>query len=512
MPAASYKPLLTDECDVVNVPPKSFRDVVGVRLRRYSLEFPNSPDQARQKVSGLCAAFVSPSHSQFGNNERLADALELDTEIEIVDGNVNRQIKDADVKAGEPTDTASFCETVSNITNALVGAGVMTVPYGFAAAGWAAALVLAAVLVLLSTTGLMLGSVLGNLEKDFETAGIPPSGRDFSALGFLAFGKAGKLLIGFIFVLELFTVCDAFLVMVGINMNLVFGISKSSAIICSGALMWLLVYAPMKFLAKLSVISVVAIACTVTGLVWSGAAANDSSELPDFWSFHTVMTPDGLTSALGLSLFCMAGHPLLPSMYWSMRDRSQFAPACICGFAIAAVFYGSAAAAGYYYYGEHIKPSCAENLGKDLKGVDMPGYAVLKMVALVGFVIKIQGVLPIVFGSLLVSIETSLPRYIQTSLLGKGILRSCVAALMILVALFFEDALNVVCGFCGCALIMLTSVIFPSAVYLRVVRDGRLVTRMLYVGILLFGIVFAVKGTYDAVVAAIAPHTKAPQD
>merc|ERR1712232_1028034 len=127
----------------------------------------------------------------------------------------------------------------------------------------------------------------------------------------------GRAIIGIVFTFELWTAVLAFFVMVGENLHLVIeSISKQEAIIVCGVVTFMLLYASVRLLAYISMLSVVSVLVTLVALAWSGIALPSGG--PEFWEYHTVARPDGLFTMLGLSLFCFAGHPCLPNIYWNM--------------------------------------------------------------------------------------------------------------------------------------------------------------------------------------------------
>ena len=86
-----------------------------------------------------------------------------------------------------------------------------------------------------------------------------------------------------------------------------------------------LVILPSVLLEDLSMLSYVSA---------SGALASSIFLLSIFWNgtidgtgFHakgTIFRLSGIPSAVSLYAFCYSAHPILPTLYNSMRDKSQF--------------------------------------------------------------------------------------------------------------------------------------------------------------------------------------------
>ncbi|CAK0855353.1 unnamed protein product [Prorocentrum cordatum] len=262
-------------------------------------------------------------------------------------------------------------EAISSISNVLVGCAMLSMPFAFRAAGWSAAVVLTAVSGLMLLTGLLIGWGFDATEARFRDDKVPMQSRDFAALAYLAFGPRGHALIGIIFTAELWMALEAFFVNIGINMNILTGVSASWCIVGSGILAFIMLYTPMKVLAYISMVSIFAIFGASGSFVATGGLLLQEGRCPDYQTYHSDLNAGGLLTAMGLSIYCFAGHPCLPSVYWSMRDRSKFSRACVGGFAYAFVFYLGVSVLGFYsadFFGDFVQNPFTSNIGQDLQG------------------------------------------------------------------------------------------------------------------------------------------------
>merc|ERR1719460_2886144 len=141
-------------------------------------------------------------------------------------------------------------------------------------------------------TAFLIGLALDSTVEDLSNAGIRNESRDFAALAYLAFGHRGRQALAVIFALELWMAILAFFVLIGINGNLVLGISKTDAIIVAGALTFSLCFASMRFLGYLSMLSMLTISTAVVALIWSGMSLPVTGK--HFDSYHAGFRPDGL--------------------------------------------------------------------------------------------------------------------------------------------------------------------------------------------------------------------------
>jgi len=288
----------------------------------------------------------------------------------------------------------------------------------------------------------------------------------------------------------------AFLVLIGINVNILLGVPTSYVIMMSGLVAFGLLYVSMQVLAYLSMVSIVAICSAVMALVWSGIALPSGG--PEFESYHSELRFEGLACSLGLALFCFSGHPCLPSVYWNMKDPAEFKVACWAGFGIAGVFYAIVCSVGYYFFGDFIDQSFTENLGKSLDAEPIPGLNFLPIIAAAGFVIKLQGTMPLIFGPVITVLESTLGIDHEMGDLKKIAFRLIVIIASILTALLFKDTLIAVCDVSGCMMTMATSVIFPCAMFSRIVPETGAAMRALLFSVAASGVIFAIYGTADA--------------
>jgi len=294
---------------------------------------------------------------------------------------------------------------------------------------------------------------------------------------------------------------EAFFVNIGINMNILTGVSASWCIVGSGILAFIMLYTPMKVLAYISMVSIFAIFGASGSFVATGGLLLQEGRCPDYQTYHSDLNAGGLLTAMGLSIYCFAGHPCLPSVYWSMRDRSKFSRACVGGFAYAFVFYLGVSVLGFYFFGDFVQNPFTSNIGQDLQGGRMRGVAWLRLLASAGFVIKLQGSLPMILAPIFAILQSSagLPNT------GPKVtaFRMAAVALIVLIALRCQDFLTAVCSITGCALTMTTSLIFPCAMFYKL-GEVSAPARAGLLGVCLLGAALGVQGTLDALAQAWA--------
>lgn len=156
--------------------------------------------------------------------------------------------------------------------------------------------------------------------------------RTYPDIGELAFGLKGKILVATFMYLELYLVSIEFLVLEGDNLaklfpfkswNL-FGLMK-----IGGKQGFVLIAAfivlPTTWMRNMSVLAYVSFGGVLSSLIlvvciiWSGV-----DDGVGFNERGTLLDWNGIPTALSLFVFCYSGHAVFPTIYTSMRDKSQF--------------------------------------------------------------------------------------------------------------------------------------------------------------------------------------------
>ncbi|EAY94399.1 hypothetical protein OsI_16167 [Oryza sativa Indica Group] len=219
-----------------------------------------------------------------------------------------------------PVGTARTC---MNGLNALSGVGLLTVPYALSEGGWVSLALLAAVAAACWYTGILLCRCM-----DADDAI-----RTYPDIGERAFGRTGRLLVSAFTYVELYLVATGFLILEGDNLDKLFPGARVTlgTVSLAGKRLFVvlvaLVVAPTTWLRSLGVLAYVsatgvfASVVIVLSVLW--AAAVDGVG----FSGRGTTTPlriAGLPTALGLYIFCYGGHPMFPTLYTSMKRKSQF--------------------------------------------------------------------------------------------------------------------------------------------------------------------------------------------
>merc|ERR1719247_169830 len=83
--------------------------------------------------------------------------------------------------------------------------------------------------------------------------------------------------------------------------------------------------------------------------------------------------PRGALRALGVFLFCFAGHPCIPAIYATAQEPARFRAAARAAFALGGFYYALCGVLAYFFYGAAVRPSFTASLGRGLDGAPLPG-------------------------------------------------------------------------------------------------------------------------------------------
>lgn len=201
------------------------------------------------------------------------------------------------------------------------GVGIISMPYALASGGWLSISLLFVIAISCCYTGMLVKRCLD----------MDPEIRTFPDIGQRAFGDKGRLIVSIAMNSELYLVVTGFLILEGDNLNkLVPNMQLDLAGLTIGGttiftIISALVILPSVLLEDLSMLSYVSA---------SGALASSIFLLSLFWNgtidgtgFHakgTIFRLSGIPAAVSLYAFCYSAHPILPTLYNSMRNKSQF--------------------------------------------------------------------------------------------------------------------------------------------------------------------------------------------
>eukprot|EP00268_Persea_americana_P052946 TRINITY_DN5956_c0_g2_i7.p1 TRINITY_DN5956_c0_g2~~TRINITY_DN5956_c0_g2_i7.p1 ORF type:complete len:351 (+),score=25.26 TRINITY_DN5956_c0_g2_i7:900-1952(+) len=198
---------------------------------------------------------------------------------------------------------------------------------------------------------------------------VSPNIRSYSDIGELAFGNKGRVLIAVFMYLELYLVAIEFIILESDNLNkLLPNLSfKVFELTIAGKQGFILIAAfvilpttwlrSMTLLAYISAGGALASIIVVVSVLWAGTL--------DGVGFHgkgRLINLSGFPTAVSLYAFCYCGHAVFPTIYTSMKDRSQFSKMLLLCFLLCTLNYGTMGVIGYLMYGQDLQSQITLNL------------------------------------------------------------------------------------------------------------------------------------------------------
>lgn len=390
--------------------------------------------------------------------------------------------------------------TALNMVNCFVGAGVLTVPFAFRLAGYAAALGLALIAALVWGSSLVLGAAIE--KASMLNPQIPYSAWDMGVLGGAAFGVVGEHVIRIFVALELWLALETFLVLTGLCAQVLFGVPSTPVIIISGTFGLLSLSLPMR---TMSIVSLGGVWCMLGGLaaLCLSLSVHRWEAIAEAPLQHVLVDQTGLLDAISIFLYCFSGLPCLPNIRSAMQRPGEYASALHYTFAFAFPFYMAIGLVGYHAFGTFTHRDLINDLAPPSRGNPHPLalHARLALAAAAFFAAKLQAGFPIYAAPVLKALSY-----------GGNLRRSAIEILMARIAftvasvgfaIFARYNLDAIAELMGAVLTNTTSIIFPAGAYAMVCRargEKLGLWRTLGLGIMIgLGVVLAIAGTVSAV-------------
>lgn len=390
------------------------------------------------------------------------------------------------------TDTLNRCQATFNLSNTILGAGVLSVPFAFRLSGYISILLLMMVIWVTTRTAIFIGDALRLAESNPISDAVPRRGRDFAFLAHVAFGKLGHICILSVTSLEIWFALVTYLVMNSVNVTSVMpSLGKVQAIMISTGLTAMMVFIPMRIYSYLSMVSFTALFVAVFSMV---CAAFTMSSWANPYDSTNLIQVANLPRSIGLMVFCFAGHPCFPLVHECMEDRRQWKNAVNLSFLISFIYYGGLGMFGFWVFGDGLEANFNQNLAH------LKGAIFWRDVSAIAFALKIQLTTPLLFNAVIVAIcpPTSVGGEWPAKRLAMLFLVAC---LTFLISVFFADRVAVAASLCGSLFTMLTSVLFPAIVHMRLqwrygkTQDCKLTSFTSHYVVIIFGIVMATVGS-----------------
>lgn len=392
-------------------------------------------------------------------------------------------------------------QTIFNAVNTLMGIAMLSLPYGFHLAGWAAGtMLLIACASATNATAKILGSIL---RRHRELATYGDIARSFGGPSFQGAATA-------IFMVDLLGAAVLLVLLFSDSFAILFPAPGSATFkVLVVSITFGLLFLP---LAMVSLVSLTGILCTVALIVLIVTCGLMEHQAPgSLWqpaALHAWPASwQNLILSLGVFMAPWGGHPVFPELYRDMRHPQKYPHCCNVTFASTLVLDIAVATIGYAMYGDH----CMDTLTKNI--MTNTNYPLWVGPLLCTFL----GLLPVLKLALIIRPIVSVyeshfrmndhavityknGRRVVPMTWTKFVARLALAGLLLVISLVFTSFGSVI-TFLGSAICFTICITFPLMFHLKLnASDLTPTTRAVTIFGIAVGMVGAVAGTYASVV------------
>ncbi|KAH6813258.1 Transmembrane amino acid transporter family protein [Perilla frutescens var. frutescens] len=274
---------------------------------------------------------------------------------------------------GKPLKLSSQPKTFANVFIAIVGAGVLGLPYTFMRTGWLTSLVMVFCVSILTFHGMML---LVRTRKKLEESAVCSSAKiaSFGDLGFAVCGCVGRSAVDLMIVLSQAGFCVGYLIFIGNTLANLFSSSLALAVASGVSAKSMYIWGCFPFelglnsipsltlLAPLSIFADI-VDLAAMGIVMVEDALIFTKHMPPVEAFGSLST---FFYGLGVAVYSFEGIGMALPLESEMKDKSKFGRILVLTMIFIAAMYGSFGAMGYFAFGPDTKDIITANMGKGL--------------------------------------------------------------------------------------------------------------------------------------------------
>ncbi|XP_062114896.1 amino acid transporter AVT1I-like [Humulus lupulus] len=384
---------------------------------------------------------------------------------------------------------SSFLKACFNGTNAFLGIGLLTVPYALSSGGWLSLGLFFLVTMMTFYTGILLKTCM---DTD-------PTVKSYLDIAERAFGKKGRFIVMMIMNSELYLVGIGLLILESDNLkklfpNFMIRIGEVVAIECrqSFVLITALVILPSMLLTDLSILSYVSATGVFSCLIILGSIfCVGAFGGVGFHEKGSLLKLTGLPTAVSLYIVCFAGHPVIPSIYTSMKNKHQFTQVLLFSFVLTTFTYLLTSCLSYIMYGESVESQITLKLPTKLISSKVVIYTTL-LIPVTKYALMLTPVANAIEGG----ISTDFKNSRKVQLLVRMVLLLSTTAVAYVFP-YFENLMTIV----GSIFAALCSFVLPCLCYLKISSSYRSwnVELVGNVAIVLLATLAGVLGTYSSI-------------
>uniref|UniRef100_A0A7N0UME0 Amino acid transporter transmembrane domain-containing protein n=1 Tax=Kalanchoe fedtschenkoi TaxID=63787 RepID=A0A7N0UME0_KALFE len=382
---------------------------------------------------------------------------------------------------------SSFIKACFNGINAFLGIGLLTVPYALSSGGWLSLLLFLLIGLISFYTGIL-------LKRCMDSS---PYAKTYLNIAEQAYGKNGRITVSIIINSELYLVTVGLLILEADNLHKLFPNFSIHLLAMDGSRSFLILTAmlilPSMLFTDLSLLSYVSATGVASCLVIFGSifSVGAFGGVGFGYRGQELVNLGGLSTAISLYIVCFAGHPVIPSIYTSMKSQFHFTKVLLVSFFITILTYMATAIVAYLMYGANVESSITLNLPSNQVAGAIAIYTTL-LIPITRYALMMSPVAT--------SIEGALPQEYTNSTHVRILIRIALLISTVMVAYvfpYYETLMAII----GSIFVVLGSFIIPCLCYLKISRFRR---RWGYettaiILILIFSATAAIIGTYSSI-------------
>ncbi|PHU13063.1 Amino acid transporter ANTL2 [Capsicum chinense] len=255
-------------------------------------------------------------------------------------------------------------KTFANFFIAIVGAGVLGLPYTFMRTGWITGLLTLFSIAALIYHGMML---LIQTRRRLDLSLIGDSMiSSFGDLGFAVCGPTGRFVVDIMIVLSQSGFCVGYLIFIGNTFSRLSKFSSAKSLYIWGCFPFQLGLTAVPSLTLLAPLSIFADIAQVgaMGVVMVEDVQTFTNKWPsDIEAFGTLST---FYYGLGVALYSFEGVGMAIPLETEMKDKSKYGKILALSMFLIALMYGTFGVMGYFAFGSSTKDIVTSNMQKGL--------------------------------------------------------------------------------------------------------------------------------------------------
>ena len=286
-------------------------------------------------------------HGETSVNQVNEETPLLDTETTIsTNGPDVDQVDDAIRELKSTT-----AESIANILNLLMGMGILSLPFAFSKLGWVLSLSL---LFTFSVAALFTGTLISEIVTTYTSI------KSMYEMVDAAFQLKGRLVFGFVFMLELFAASIAMIILFADSIIMLFPqLQDYKTNLMVGAVVML---TPLTFLDSfkrltvLSYVGLMSILFLIFTMLMLGVSNLESTLIDNPISRTWPQDYSQVGLGIGLLFVGFDGHSVFPSLNIQMKHPNRFPVSLSLAYLAVFLIYLMVGAIGYAIFGDGVMP------------------------------------------------------------------------------------------------------------------------------------------------------------